>query len=137
MIQMETEKNFNEKLLNEVYTNVETGEEKIIEESPYDKADDSLNLKLKDSDVLRIEEFTSKGYSGVRGCGDSDTIKNQALAAMNSWVSAKMLQYRDLRWITYGHLGGSARWYNGTRASGARYCNGSVTIKCYIEFRKP
>lgn len=134
---METEKIFNGELLNQIYTDVETGDEKISEESPYDKADEHLNLNLKDSDILRIEEFTSKGYSGVRGCGNSDRIKNEAIAAMNSWVGAKMLQYRDLRWITYGHLGGTARWYNGKKASGARYCKGGVYIKCYIEFRRP
>ncbi len=102
----------------------------------------SVALKLSESfdkaEVLRIEEQVSHGWSGVSSCGHSDRIKSEAAQALEAWAKNKIFQYRHLRYIRYGHLGGSAR----TSSSGGswgqpRRCRGSLTIKCYIEFIKP
>jgi hypothetical protein len=109
---------------------VELSLEKTIEEAP-----DARQSKL--TDVLRIEEDVARRFSGVRGCSDSATHNSNALQALEEWAKAKIFEHRDLRYIRYSYLSGSARWTNYTSWDGTRSCSGSVTIRCFIEFRKP
>jgi hypothetical protein len=102
-----------------------------------DEASDSKTLNLEHNEVLRIEEEVSRRFSGVRGCSDSSTHNSNATAAMNEWAQRKIFENRNLRYIRFGHLGGTAHWTNRTAWDGTRSCTGYVVIKCFIEFRKP
>ena len=101
-----------------------------------DEASDSKTLNLQQSEILRIEEEVSRSFSGVRGCSDSNTHNSNATAAMNEWAQRKIFENRNLRYIRFGHLGGTAYWTNRTAWDGTRSCTGYVVIKCFIEFRK-
>ncbi|WP_066477365.1 MULTISPECIES: hypothetical protein [unclassified Sphingomonas] len=87
-------------------------------------------------DELRIEETIARGWRGVRSCGDPARHKAELEAAMSGWVSAKLLEYVNLRVLRYGHGEVDIRWRNGRKPfpSNARWCTGSLTTRAYIVF---
>jgi hypothetical protein len=90
---------------------------------------------LNKEDVLRIEEDRSRGWSGVRGCCDQDTVNANAKACFDEFVKDKIYQYRHMRFIGAGAPPSSAHCsYSGGDWGSARTCRGGVTLKCWAEF---
>ncbi len=104
---------------------------------------DEMAAKIKQAaatdEVLRIEEDVYARWSGVRGCCTGDTPNNNVKAAFAKWVQKKLYDYRDLRYIRYGHGGGTANCRTTTSGwpDNRTSCTGSATVKAYIEFVKP
>lgn len=122
---------------NNFYTIESEGFTDLNLENLIDEAADSKVLNLEQSEILRIEEEVSRRFSGVRSCSEPSTHNSNATAAMNEWAQRKIFENRDLRYVRFGHLGGTAHWTNRTAWDGTRSCTGYVLIKCFIEFRKP
>ena len=122
---------------NNFYTTESQESSNLNVENFVDEASDAKALKLERSEILRIEEEVSRRFSGVRSCSDPNVHNANATAAMNEWAQAKIFENRNLRYIRFGHLGGTVNWTNRTDWDGTRSCTGYVVIKCYIEFRKP
>ena len=87
--------------------------------------------------ILRIEGNATERFGGVRSCGDSDVHQAAAKRALNEWAKNQIFEHRNLKYTRFGHLGGTAQWTNYTYWDGRRGCSGHVSIKCFIEFRKP
>jgi hypothetical protein len=85
--------------------------------------------------VLRIEEIKYHGWRGVRSCGDADRVKNEVNFAMEDWAKTKIYENRHLRYIRYGHLGGSYVITNSGGGIEPRKCSGRLELKCFIEFQ--
>lgn len=122
-----------------IYKPQETTEQFIIE--PNHEIDDMATLikpATTNADVLRIEEDVYASWSGVSGCCSGDTPNKNVNVEFTKWVKDKIFQYRDLRYIRYGHGGVTARCV--TSSSGfpdnRRSCRGSAKVKAYIEFEK-
>lgn len=122
-----------------IYKPEEAIEEFIIQ--PNHDLDDMINLinpVVSDLDILRIEEDVYASWKGVNGCCKGETPNNNLNIAITKWVKDKIFEYRDLRYVRYGHGGGTAKCT--TSSSGfpdnRRRCRGSITVKAYIEFTK-
>ena len=118
------------------YTIDEKGTTDLSASKEINEAKEINSLKLEKTDILRLEENVSESFRGVRSCSKPEVHSANALVAMNRWAQAKIFEHRDLRYIRFGHLGGTASWMNHTDWDGKRWCSGSVTVKAYIEFRK-
>lgn len=121
---------------NNFYTIDDQGTLELLANKEIDEAIEVANLSLTTDDILRLEEDVSKRFSGVRSCSDPGVHNSNANAALNKWAQTKIFEHRNLRYIRFGHLGGTAHWTNRTSWDGRRSCSGYVVIKCYIEFRK-
>lgn len=121
---------------NENFYKLESDDSLDLKALEEEKALEADSLSLNSGDVLRIVEIQTERFSGVRSCSKPSTHQKAAARALNRWVKEQMYEHRHLRWIRFGHLGGTAKWRNYTTWDGRRYCNGHVSIKCYIEFRK-
>lgn len=122
-----------------IHTPEVTTETFAIEADHTDEMAKLIKPAEPDAEVLRIEEDVYASWSGVRGCCSGDTPNNNVRAAFTKWVQKKLYDYRDLRYIDYGHGGGTA--HCSTSNSGwpenRTSCRGSATVKAYIEFVKP
>lgn len=121
---------------NNFYTIDDQGTLELKAIKEIDEAIEAASISLESGDILRLEEGVSKRFTGVRSCSDPDVHNSNANVALNKWAQAKIFEHRNLRYIRFGHLGGTAHWTNYTTWDGRRYCTGYVVIKCYIEFRK-
>lgn len=94
-------------------------------------------LKLKDSDVLKIEENVNHHWRGVTSCGHADRIKNESWTKVQSWAKNKIFEYREYRYVRYGNKAHTVyveQWKD--PITGKRKCGARTTIPCFIEFRR-
>ncbi|MEP1088611.1 MAG: hypothetical protein ABJ333_12840 [Algoriphagus sp.] len=90
---------------------------------------------ISSASILRIEEIKYHGWKGVRSCGDAKRVKNEVNYAMEDLAKTKIYENRHLRYIRYGHLGGSYVISNSGGGIEPRKCRGNLELKCFIEFQ--
>jgi hypothetical protein len=78
------------------------------------------------ANILRIEEIKYHGWRGVRSCGEAKRVKDEVNYAMEDWAKTKIYENRHLRYIRYGHPGGSYVISNSGGGLEPRKCSGRL-----------
>ncbi|MEM6813292.1 MAG: hypothetical protein AAF600_02750 [Bacteroidota bacterium] len=96
------------------------------------------NSYFKEGDTLRLEETLSLRWSGVKSCGEDSRVKQEYDAAFNGWVESSKIVIDTLRHLNSNFEAGEShsKQSQAPFPSNARSCEGSGSIKCWIEFVK-